>query len=132
MKQIRGISKDTLLFILEASRSAMPAEFAGLLRAERDVITDVLLLHGTEAGERMAMVKLYMLPTMRVAGSVHSHPSGNLRPSLADLSFFSRTGRFHIITAPPFDLKSWRCFDATGKEMSIPVLEDEGDKEAER
>ena len=80
-KKVRGIARDTLHFILEASRSSEPNEFAGLLSVEGDIISDVLILPGTESSRMSALVRLYMLPNMSVAGSAHSHPSGDLRPS---------------------------------------------------
>ena len=103
-KRIAGIARDTLNFILEASRSTAPAEFAGLLQADGEIITEVLILPGTESSRMSALIRLYMLPNMKVAGSVHSHPSGALRPSEPDLLFFSRTGDYHIIVGPPFDV----------------------------
>ena len=37
-KRIAGIARDTLNFILEASRSTAPSEFAGLLQADGEII----------------------------------------------------------------------------------------------
>ena len=118
-----GIARDTLHFILEASRSSLPVEFAGLLSVEEDIITDVLILPGTENSRMSALVRLYMLPNMSVAGSVHSHPSGDLRPSEPDIIFFSRTGDYHIIAGPPFDEHSWICYDNTGKRRDLAILD---------
>jgi len=42
-RKVRGIARDTLKFILEASRSSLPAEFAGLLQVENEIITEVLI-----------------------------------------------------------------------------------------
>ena len=42
-KRIAGIARDTLNFILEASRSTAPSEFAGLLQADGEIITEVLI-----------------------------------------------------------------------------------------
>jgi len=117
-----GIAKDTLKFILEASRSSAPLEFAGLLQVDDDIITEVLILPGTESSRMNALVRLYMLPNMQVAGSVHSHPSGVLRPSEPDILFFSRTGDYHIIVGPPFDERSWACYNAAGERRDLPVL----------
>jgi len=75
-RKVRGIARDTLKFILEASRSSLPAEFAGLLQVENEIITEVLILPGTENSRMSALIRLYMLPNMQVAGSAHSHPSG--------------------------------------------------------
>jgi proteasome lid subunit RPN8/RPN11 len=124
---IRGIARDTLHFILEVSRDSMPVEFASLLRAEDGVITEVLLLPGTESSSRSALVRLYMLPSMQIVGSVHSHPSGYIRPSEDDILFFARTGDYHIIAGPPFLESSWACFDAAGKRRELPVLDIEPD-----
>jgi len=118
-----GIAKDTLKFILEASRSTAPLEFAGLLQVDDDIITEVLILPGTESSRMNALVRLYMLPNMQVAGSVHSHPSGVLRPSEPDILFFSRTGDYHIIVGPPFDERSWVCYNAAGERRDLPVLD---------
>jgi len=122
-KKVLGIAKDTLKFILEASRSSAPLEFAGLLQVDDDIITEVLILPGTESSRMNALVRLYMLPNMQVAGSVHSHPSGVLRPSEPDILFFSRTGDYHIIVGPPFDERSWACYNAAGERRDLPVLE---------
>ena len=122
-KRIAGIARDTLNFILEASRSTAPSEFAGLLQADGEIITEVLILPGTESSRMSALVRLYMLPNMQVAGSVHSHPSGALRPSEPDLLFFSRTGDYHIIVGPPFDENSWVCFNAAGERRDLPILD---------
>ncbi|MGB3920096.1 Mov34/MPN/PAD-1 family protein [Methanothrix sp.] len=122
-KKVLGIAKDTLKFILEASRSTAPLEFAGLLQVDDDIITEVLILPGTESSRMNALVRLYMLPNMQVAGSVHSHPSGVLRPSEPDILFFSRTGDYHIIVGPPFDERSWACYNAAGERRDLPVLD---------
>ena len=122
-KKVLGIAKDTLKFILEASRSSAPLEFAGLLQVDDDIITEVLILPGTESSRMNALVRLYMLPNMQVAGSVHSHPSGVLRPSEPDILFFSRTGDYHIIVGPPFDERSWACYNAAGERRALPVLD---------
>jgi len=108
---------------MEACRDTMPREFAALLRAEEGIISDVLILPGTDSNERQASVKLYMLPNMHIVGSVHSHPSGALRPSGPDLSFFSHTGGYHLITGPPFDEHSWACFDPSGRPRILEVLD---------
>ena len=123
VKQIKGIARDTLTFILEVSKSTAPNEFAGLLRADGGVITEVIVLPGTESSEVSAVMHLYMLPTISIAGSVHSHPTPNANPSGADLSLFLRTGNCHIIAGFPYNEKSWRCYDASGQKRVLPVLD---------
>lgn len=128
-KKVLGIARDTLSFILEASRSTAPSEFAGLLQVDDEIITEVLILPGTESSRMSALVRLYMLPNMQVAGSVHSHPSGVLRPSEPDILFFSRTGDYHIIVGPPFNEQSWVCFNAAGERRDLPILDVEFDND---
>lgn len=122
-KHVIGIAKDALDFILEASKSSMPEEFAGLLQSEDEIITNVLILPGTESSRMSALIRLYMLPNMQVSGSAHSHPSSNIRPSKEDIAFFSRTGDYHIIVGPPFDKSSWACYDSQGQRRELPVID---------
>src|SRR5664279_2547315 len=95
--QIKGIECDTLNFILEASKSMAPEEFAGLLQEKNGIITEVLILPGTESSEQNAVIKLFMMPNIEAVGSIHSHPGPNHEPSQADLHMFSKTGNCHII-----------------------------------
>ncbi|MDI6888228.1 MAG: Mov34/MPN/PAD-1 family protein [Methanocellales archaeon] len=122
--KIKGIARDTLHFILGASRSSYPKEFAALLRANEDIITDVLLLPGTESSEVSAVMRLYMMPmSVDSAGSVHSHPSSDITPSKEDLMMFGRTGDYHVIVGHPYTEQSWACYDAAGKRRNLPVLD---------
>jgi len=126
-RQIEGIASDALGFILETSRSSMPSEFAGLLQADGEIITEVIILPGTESSRMSALIRLYMLPNMHIVGSAHSHPSSNIRPSGEDIRFFSRTGDYHIIAGPPFDESSWACYDSLGQRRSLAVVDIEFD-----
>jgi proteasome lid subunit RPN8/RPN11 len=126
-RQIQGIARDTLGFILETSRSSMPSEFAGLLQADSEIITEVIILPGTESSRMSALIRLYMLPNMHIVGSSHSHPSSNITPSAEDIRFFSRTGDYHIIVGPPFDESSWACYDSLGQRRSLAVVDIEFD-----
>jgi len=121
--KILGIARETLEFVLKVSESCAPREFAGLLRAEKGVITDVIVLPGTESSDRNAVIKLFMMPNIRSVGSVHSHPGPNIKPSTADLRLFRKTGSHHIIVGAPYDENSWRCYDANGEVQELPVLD---------
>ncbi|VVB87093.1 putative metalloprotease [uncultured archaeon] len=117
------IAKDTLMFILEASKSSAPDEFAGMLSATGEVITDVVLVPGTESGETSAVMQLFMLPNISTIGTVHSHPSGNRRPSSEDLELFDRKGMYHIIVGAPFNESSWTCYDNKGEQVRLEVVD---------
>jgi len=120
----RAITRHCLDSALACARSAYPNEFGGILRAdEPGVITDLLLLPGTTAGRRHANFQLYMLPVdLGVSGTVHSHPSGALHPSDADLNLFRHWGRRHIILGHPYDSGCWRAYDGNGAEVHLQVV----------
>lgn len=146
---VLGIAEETLAFVCEAAEDTHPNEYMGLLRGRplgelvpeedfetllgRDpgleadpnglVITDVLVIPGTESSPVSATVKEHMIPNdRRTAGSVHSHPNGVLRPSDADLGTFGR-GAVHLILGPPYDRDSWRAFDEAGEQRRLAVLD---------
>jgi proteasome lid subunit RPN8/RPN11 len=122
--EIFGIEREALEFILGASRSRRPQEFAGVLRAKNGVITEVLWPPETISSGRSAVMKLHMLPIDPSAcGTVHSHPSGSASPSQEDLMLFAKYGRVHIIVAAPFDEHSWRAYDHRGKEIKLKIID---------
>ncbi|GAA0199035.1 Mov34/MPN/PAD-1 family protein [Haladaptatus pallidirubidus] len=131
--EILGIAEEALVFALESSRDSHPNEYMGFLRGEpagklgldRDgiVITDILVIPGTESNSVSATVKTSTVPNDRNAvGSVHSHPNGVLRPSDADLATFGQ-GDVHIIIGAPYERDSWKAFDRDGKPRPLDVLD---------
>lgn len=139
--EVIGIAADTLEFALEASEETHPDEYMGLLRGEdarrlgldRDgtVVTDVLVIPGTEQNPVSATVKTSQIPNdRRAVGSLHSHPNGALRPSDADLATFTK-GPVHVIVGYPYGPNDWRAFDRDGDPRDLPVLDvDLADPEA--
>jgi proteasome lid subunit RPN8/RPN11 len=119
-----AITRRCLDSALACARSALPNEFGGVLRADPPgVISDLLLLPGTTAGRRHANFQLWMLPVdLGVAGTVHSHPSGALHPSEADLTLFRHWGRRHVILGAPFHSGAWRAYDGNGREIPLEVV----------
>ncbi|MDD1704046.1 MAG: Mov34/MPN/PAD-1 family protein [Methanoregula sp.] len=120
---IRGIRQELLNLLLELGRESHPHEFVALLK-ERDGVIEVLnLLPGTVTGSESASVIFDMMPLdTHLAGSAHSHPSGAIRPSDADIHFFPRSGRFHFIIGNPYGPGDWRCFTADGDPCRMEVL----------
>ncbi|MCD6209729.1 MAG: hypothetical protein OCU20_05875 [Methanophagales archaeon] len=126
-RRIEGIAGTTLDFILEVSKSYHPYEFIGMLSADGDVISDVLLLPGMLSSDRNASIRLDMMPLgISYIGSVHNHPypgPGAERPSAQDLFIFARTGNCHIITFYPYDGDCWRCYNSKGEERGLKIME---------
>ena len=120
---IRAIREDALKLMLESAKGALPNEFAGVLRAYDGVVTEVMVLPGTEQGARAALFQFHMLPVDRsVVGTVHSHPSGNYWPSGADLELFDKFGSVHIICGFPFNVNSWQAYDSHGRTRDIALI----------
>ena len=131
--EIVGIASSALDFALAASRDSHPNEYMGLLRGDdaqsvgldRDgtVLTEVLVIPGTESNPVSATVKTNMVPNdVRAAGSIHSHPNGVIAPSDADLAAFGR-GEVHIIIGAPYGRDDWGAFDRDGEPMALDVVD---------
>jgi proteasome lid subunit RPN8/RPN11 len=121
----RAITRRVLDTVLATGASSYPNEFGGVLRADPPgVISELLLLPGTTVGRRHANFQLFMLPAdLSVAGTVHSHPSGALHPSDADVRLFRSWGRRHLIVGSPFTEGAWRAYDSNGVEIRLAVVE---------
>ncbi len=123
-KTVSGIARDALTFILEASKSTHPHEFAGLLRSDGRLISEVVLVPGTFSDENSAHMLLHMMPLDRsIVGSVHSHPVRDLRFSEADIEMFGAKGYYNIIAAYPYTENDWVCYNPMGENVSLPVVE---------
>jgi proteasome lid subunit RPN8/RPN11 len=119
-----AITRRCLDSALACAASAYPNEFGGILRADSPgTISELLLLPGTTAGHRHANFQLYMMPVdLGTAGTVHSHPSGALHPSEADVRLFRHWGRRHIILGYPFGPGQWRAYDGNGEDVPMDVV----------
>lgn len=123
-RRVWGIRKKALDLILEVSKESYPKEFGGLLRAEKGVITEIILLPGTLSGKTSAIFQLHMLPAdFTIVGTVHSHPSGSFHHSNADLHLFENFGHTHIIACMPYDYDSWCAYDYYGNKVDLNVVE---------
>lgn len=120
---IRGIKNDLLMLLLELGRDSHPNEFVALLRENDGVIEELNMVPGTIIGENSASVFFDMVPLdTHLAGSAHSHPNGVLQPSDADVRFFPRAGRFHLIIGYPYRNGDWKCYTADGEPCTIEVI----------
>ncbi|MEM0128638.1 MAG: Mov34/MPN/PAD-1 family protein [Thermoplasmata archaeon] len=122
------VTRQLLDGVLASAASALPNEFGAVLRADPPgVISEMLLVPGTTAGRRHANFQFYMLHAdLSVVGTVHSHPSGALHPSGADVQLFRNWGSRHLILGRPFGPSSWRAYDSRGEPVPLPVVGPDG------
>lgn len=115
------INKKVLKNILALSKNAYPSEVGGLLLG-KEIIDDFVLVPA-EFTTHSVYVKLYDIPIYpNLAGSFHSHPVESSEPSSADLRFFGKMGKVHIIFAYPYDLNSFIAYDSEGKQVKLEVV----------
>lgn len=123
-KAARAIRRHVLELILEASAAQYPQEFGAMLRAEKGVIEELVLLPGTVAGDSHAIFQFHMAPIdLDIVGTIHSHPSPIPYPSAADTELFERHGRVHIITGHPFTMSDWNAFDHRSHKIELKILD---------
>ena len=130
-KKIKGIARDALEFMLEVSESSHPKEFAGMLYETDQIITEVDVPIN-QSSNGTTVMDLFTIPvSTHSVGSVHSHPSGELKPSDADIRLFIQNGGdYHIIVAYPYEITSWACYDRVGNLRQLDVLDVEIEESA--
>lgn len=121
--QIRNIKLQVLEAVMEAAKASMPNEFAAGLRASGDTIVELTLIPGTKSNFHSANFNYHgILGDFTTVGTVHSHPSGVILPSVPDLRLFSSLGRLHIIVGFPFSVTNWTAYDKLGEHVSLKVV----------
>ncbi len=116
----KGVMED----IIQFARNKHPEEFIAIL--EGNVKDDVLTITGLyyqsfKSSERTAVMDTFLPPATRGIGSVHSHPSSNVRPSRADLRFFSKKGIVHFIIGYPYTENSMAAYDLDGNRLHFDI-----------
>lgn len=121
-----SISQDLLKAIFEGARRLYPKETIMLLRGEKrkDMIAvkDLVVPPLANYGQGFANIPLHMLPMdFSIIGTVHSHPSGNLTPSHADLNHFF--GSVLMIVGYPYvDEGDITSYDRNGDKLILKVM----------
>ena len=117
------IRRELLETLFALGKSQHPNEFLAILKQKDGIIEEFELAPGTISGKSSAAFDTFMMPLdTNTAGSAHSHPSGAVRPSDADLRFFPKTGRYHIIIGAPYNEDTWKAFHANGEPVLIEVI----------
>jgi proteasome lid subunit RPN8/RPN11 len=113
----------TLKMVMEASRDSYPMEFGAFLKAEKEIIYEIVILPGTIQGDHHTIFQLYNKPIdFSIVGSIHSHPSGVALPSDADVNMFSNTGSIHIIVANPYRISDYQAFNRKAEKIDLKIL----------
>lgn len=112
--------------ILSYSQMLHPREAILLLKGKVDkhkiMVNETQIPPLATHGHTFSTFSLHMLPIdFSIVGVAHSHPSGALHPSVADLNKFY--GRIMVITAYPYQSeKNIAIFDREGKPLKYEVV----------
>jgi len=118
------IKKELLEELLLGCNKAYPNEFFALLASESKKIIDnyvvVPLFYQTE---NSVSYRTDLLPLgFKIAGTIHSHPSGSNLPSNADLNSFIKQGIIHFIVKYPYRKEDVACYDYQGKKIQLLLV----------
>jgi len=119
------IDEELLQAVFEGARRLYPKETILLLRGKKtkntikvsELVVPPLATYGSE----FANILLHMLPMdFSIIGTVHSHPSGNLNPSTADLNHVF--GIILMIVGFPFaDERNVAVYDRNGEKLTLQI-----------
>jgi len=120
-----AVPRKILEMILESARHLHPRETILLLRgkASKNVInvSDVLIPPLATYGRSFSAFPAHMLPIdFSIVGAAHSHPSGNLKPSVEDQNH--SIGRIMLIVGFPYQGKeSVAAYNRSGERLALEV-----------
>lgn len=116
------IKQETLEKILNVAKAFHPSEIGGILLG-KDVVDEYVLIPG-EYTPNSVRVNLNNIPIyVKKKGTFHSHPTPNANPSRADRAFFSKTGKYHLIIAKPYNKQSVKAYENSGEETELEIVE---------
>lgn len=118
-----SISEELLDAILEGARRLHPKETILLLRGKKTrgviEVSEVVVPPLATYGRGFAAMPVHMLPMdFSIVGTVHSHPSGSLMPSSADLNHFFGVVLM-IVGFPYIGEKNVAVYDRSGEKLSL-------------
>lgn len=109
--------------IINLVRANHPREavsfFNGIIK-DKKLIIDRLVYNEFNSDE-LSATPIFHFPDKSFYGSVHSHPSGNNRPSRADRHFFAKTGIVNAIISYPYTKNTIRFYDHNGVEINVKI-----------
>ena len=119
------IKEDLLKAILENARLMHPREILFILRGEKKkdcvIISDIIIPPFATYGHGFATFSLSTLPIdFSIIGTAHSHPSGNLAPSIGDLN--QAIGKITMIVGYPYTKQNVKVYDREGTEIELNTI----------
>jgi proteasome lid subunit RPN8/RPN11 len=121
------VGEELLQAVFETARRLYPREIVLLLRGEKKrnmvKISELIIPPLATYGSGFANIPLHMLPMdFSIVGTVHSHPSGNLTPSTADLNHVF--GIILMIVGFPFaDERNVAVYNRRGEKLTLKTTE---------
>jgi proteasome lid subunit RPN8/RPN11 len=121
------VGEELLQAVFEGARRLYPREIVLLLRGEKKKnlvkISEVVVPPLATYGSGFANIPFHMLPMdFSIVGTVHSHPSGNLTPSNADLNHVF--GVVLMIVGFPFaDKRNVAVYNRNGEKLTLKTTE---------
>jgi len=118
------IKEDLLKAILENARLMHPKEILFMLRGEKKkdciIISDIIIPPFATYGHGFATFSLSTLPIdFSIIGTAHSHPSGNLAPSIGDLN--QAIGKIMMIVGYPYAKQNVVVYDREGNLLELEI-----------
>jgi len=119
------LQKEILELILESARRLHPRETILLLRGKARKneisVSEVLIPPLAAYGKGFSAFPAHMLPMdFSIIGTAHSHPSGNLMPSVEDLNH--SMGKIILIVAYPYLRKEdTATYNRDGQKLTLEV-----------
>jgi proteasome lid subunit RPN8/RPN11 len=123
-----SMSAELLDSIFEGAKRLYPKETFMLLRGKKSKdeirVSELVVPPLAVYGYGFANLPFHMLPMdFSVVGTVHSHPSGNIKPSSIDLNHFF--GRVLMIVGFPFaNAQNVAVYDSNGEKLQLQVTEE--------
>jgi len=122
-----SVCNEVLMAILEGAKRVYPRESILLLRGKRKKglieVSDLVVPPFATRGLRFSSVPLHMLPMdFSIVGTVHSHPSGNVNPSHADLNH-AFGSVIMIVGYPYLDERNVAVYNHDGQKLALNVTE---------
>jgi len=120
------IPKEILEMVLESARNLHPKETIFLLRGKAVKnslnISELLIPPAATYGRGFSNFPMHMLPIdFSTIGTVHSHPSGSLAPSVEDLNH--SMGKVIVVVAFPYQgEENVAAYNRDGKRLVLRVI----------